>query len=161
MKRLFCLLALGLSVSVAHAQTRSVQVAVLQAWKPGSKGLQRGCDEVVKIRVPQKTVTPDSALRALFGLDNRKLGTAFSFIDRSNDAIVNPSRQPVQFDRVTVSRGVAQVYLKGDPPVYAGVCDDIRLTVQIEETLRQFSTVKSVSIYLNKKPYTPPNESGQ
>lgn len=47
-------------------------------------------------------------------------------------------------------KGIATVKLSGDL-VLGGVCDNPRIKAQLEQTVKQFSTVKSVEILINNK----------
>lgn len=124
------------------APSTTIQLAMLDISGTG-RGKKRGCDSVVlvPIDVPRTEAPLTAALRELFALSTTSFGGAFNFIDRTNETL--------SFDRAEVSGGVARVYLTGSLSGLAGVCDDPRAQIQIEETALQFSTVHHVEIYLN------------
>ncbi|HLD60625.1 MAG TPA: hypothetical protein VJA27_00620 [Patescibacteria group bacterium] len=55
----------------------------------------------------------------------------------------------LKFDRATLEDGTAKIYLTGEVSGLGGVCDQPRVPAQIEETTKQFSTVKKMEMYLN------------
>ena len=68
-----------------------------------------------------------------------------NFIARTNDTL--------SFERAEVDEdGTAHIYLTGELSGLAGVCDDPRAAIQIEETALQFATVAEVQLYLNDEP---------
>jgi hypothetical protein len=152
----------GTSPTSTQGGVSRIEIAVLRNLQDGSTGTRRGCDEVVMLTRSVATTTAPlaAAMRELFAYQNTSgvaTGT-FSYIDKSNDSRTG-SQRPLQFDRAEVVDGTAKVYVTGDP-VYAGVCDDPRLTIQIEETAKQFPTVNAVEIYLNGQRYTQPSGRG-
>ncbi|MCL4208799.1 GerMN domain-containing protein, partial [Patescibacteria group bacterium] len=55
-------------------------------------------------------------------------------------------------DKATItSSGIAEVYLTGELKL-GGTCDVPRAQAQLEQTIRQFSSVNQVKIYLNGQP---------
>jgi spore germination protein GerM len=52
---------------------------------------------------------------------------------------------------VSIADGVATINISGEGPFVAGVCDEPRITEQIEETARQFPAVKKVKVFVNNK----------
>lgn len=121
---------------------RSVDIAVLDT-AGASAGKTRGCDRVVML---PRTITPttaplSAALRALFAIESEQVNGWFNFVARTNDTLA--------FDRAEVRGGVAHIYLTGSLSGLAGVCDDPRARIQIEETALQFPSVQSVQLYLN------------
>lgn len=109
-------------------------------------GEKRGCDIVYPITrwVPQTTMPLNATYRELF---NFKTDLDFYY---GNYVMYHPE---LKFDRATIDRGVASVYLTGKVEKAKNNCDKQRLRVQIEETAFQFDTVKSVQIYLNGQLY--------
>lgn len=121
----------------------SVKLAVLDRENT-TNGQQRGCDTVVMIdrQVSPPTTSPlTTALSMLFNSTSTEISGYHNFIAQTNDTL--------SFDRVRVENGTAHVYLNGELSGLAGVCDNPRAKIQIEETARQFSTVNNVQIYLN------------
>jgi hypothetical protein len=110
------------------------------------EGKQRGCDTIYMItrRVPQTTMPLNAVYRELF-----KFKTDLDFF-YGNYVMYHPQ---LAFDRATIDKGFASVYLTGKMEKVKNNCDRDRLRIQIEETAFQFDTVKSVQIYLNGKLY--------
>lgn len=123
-------------------QTRTVRIALLDTSGAGT-GPSRGCDAVTFVtRTIPYTQTPlSAALAELFKMNDEKVDGNMHFIARTNETLA--------FDRVTLENGVASVYVTGTLSGLAGVCDDPRAAIQIEETAKQFSSVQTVDIYLN------------
>jgi hypothetical protein len=122
-------------------EVSEVKIALLDT--AGGSGKQRGCDTVAMV-TRQITSTPaplTAALRELFAIDQNMVGDLYNFIANTNDTLA--------FDRTTVENGTAKIYLTGSLSGLAGVCDNPRAAIQIEETALQFATVSSVEIYLN------------
>ena len=69
------------------------------------------------------------------------------------------SQKNLFFDRATVVDGTANIYLTGYSSL-GGVCDDPRIETQINETAKQFSSVKSVKIFLNDKEFNILSQKG-
>ena len=130
-----------------EGETSEVLVAFLDT-AGNTNGKARGCDKVVMVPYTiEKTTAPLTiALYILFDIDAEDANGLFSFIARTNDTL--------KFDRATVVDGTANVYLTGELSGLAGVCDDPRAAIQIEETALQFPTVTRVQIYLNEEPTT-------
>jgi hypothetical protein len=122
--------------------TSSVMIALLDT-AGNSSGKSRGCDKVVMVpwRVATTTAPLTAAMLALFNTSTTTFGNWFNYIDRTNETL--------KFDRATVVNGTANIYLTGSLSGMAGVCDDPRAAIQIEETALQFPTVQRVQIYLN------------
>jgi hypothetical protein len=121
-----------------------VSIAFLDTEQTTS-GKERGCDRVVMVeeRIVPTTTPLTAALQTLFALERQRVTADlwYNFISQTNDTLT--------FDRVTVQNGVAKVYLEGELTGLAGVCDNPRAQIQIEETALNFPTVNSVEIYLN------------
>ena len=110
------------------------------------EGKKRGCDTIYMITrwVPQTTMPLNAVYRELF-----KFKTDLDFF-YGNYVMYHPQ---LAFDRATIDKGFASVYLTGKMEKVKNNCDRDRLRIQIEETAFQFDTVKSVQIYLNGKLY--------
>ncbi|HEY0003204.1 MAG TPA: GerMN domain-containing protein, partial [Pyrinomonadaceae bacterium] len=50
---------------------------------------------------------------------------------------------------VSIRARVATIHISGEGPFVAGVCDEPRITGQIEATARQFPSVKRVRVFVN------------
>ena len=122
--------------------TASVKIAVLDT-SGTSNGKPRGCGKVLLIetRVATTTAPLTSALQHLFSLSTTTVSGYFNFIARTNATL--------KFSRAEIQSGTAHIYLTGSLSGLAGVCDDPRASIQIEETALQFSTVQRVQLYLN------------
>lgn len=57
----------------------------------------------------------------------------------------------LKVDDIALVAGKAAIYLSGKV-LLGGVCDNPRVDAQIKETALQFSTVKQVSVFVNKIP---------
>ena len=125
------------------AKFSQVKIALLDTTGNG-KGKSRGCDAVnmVTRAVPETTAPLTAALAALFA---EPAGTAGS----STYNFIANTKSTLKFDRVTITNGTANIYLTGSLSGLAGVCDDPRAQIQLEETALQFATVKNVQLYLN------------
>lgn len=134
--------------------TSSVKLAVIDT-EGTSGGKMRGCDRIVLIdqNVPVTAAPLTAAMEILFANNNTEINGWHNFMAKTNDTL--------SFDRAVVESGVASIYLTGSLSGLAGVCDNPRARIQIEETALQFPTVTGVVIFLNGEPTTlQPDESG-
>jgi len=124
------------------SEVSKIQLALLDVAE-ATQGKRRGCDRVVMVPYDiEPTGAPlSAAMRLLFSQDNEQEGNWFNFIARTNDTL--------KFDRADVVSGTAFIYLTGQLSGLAGVCDDPRAAIQIEETALQFPSVTRVQLYLN------------
>jgi spore germination protein GerM len=53
---------------------------------------------------------------------------------------------------VSIRKGIATINISGEGPSVAGVCDEPRITSQIDETAKQFPNVKRVKVFVNGRP---------
>ena len=131
---------------ISTSTTMKVKVALLGAqMETSNKNNFRGCDvfELVDREVLYSTTPLNSALRELFSKKNIWMPSELvpgNFI---------ASQKELFFDKVDIQNNVAKIYLIGKTGPLNGVCDSPRLRIQLEETVLQFSTVKSVEFYLN------------
>lgn len=134
-----------ISAPESGADTDVVSIAVLDIADEGA-GERHGCDFVAYVeRSIAPTTTPlAAALRELFALSTTDVGGYYHFIARTNDTL--------SFERAEVRDGTAHIYLRGELSGLAGVCDDPRARIQIEQTALQFATVDEVVLYLNGNP---------
>jgi hypothetical protein len=126
-------------------QTTQIKIALLDTTGTGT-GKSVGCDNLVMATrtVPATTSVLTTALNTLFAEpEGSQPSTAYNFIARTKSTL--------QFDHAMVANGTASIYLTGKLSGLAGVCDDPRAKIQIEETAKQFATVQNVVIYLNGK----------
>lgn len=128
-----------------NAGVTTLSLAMLDYRDEGqeSSGPERGCDRVVFIeREVSETITPlNASLETLFAIDDETVGGWHNFIAQTNDTL--------SFDRAEIIGSTANVYLEGELSGLAGVCDNPRARIQIEETALQFGTVDDVQLYLN------------
>lgn len=131
----------------AETPTSEISVAFLDTTGE-MEGKARGCDKVVMVpfTIEETTAPLTMALFILFDIDTENSNGLFSYIARTNETL--------KFDHATMVDGTANIYLTGELTGLAGVCDDPRAAIQIEETALQFPTVERVQIYLNGEPTT-------
>lgn len=120
-------------------------------------GVIKGCDKVVLVdrKISPTNMPLNAALKLLFNDRTPwpyRPGVPGNFVGGRPDL-------PLTFSKATLENGVAKVYLYGNVGL-AGVCDDPRLTSQVEQTAFQFPSVKSVKIYVNDKEWITPNLKG-
>jgi hypothetical protein len=127
------------------AATSTISLALLDIEQT-TNGPVRGCDRVVMVSqsIPSTTAPLTAAMNALFTTSSTTIGGWFNFIPRTNATL--------EFVSASVSNGTANIYLTGSLSGLAGVCDDPRADIQIEETAKQFPTVQAVQLYLNGQP---------
>lgn len=122
-----------------------VSVALLDPEFEGEP--DRGCDQIVmeERTVDETTMPLTTALEELFSIEEVWLNNQehYNFIAKTRDTL--------SFERASVDGGIARVYLSGELSGLAGVCDNPRADIQIEETALQFDSVNSVEIYLNNE----------
>lgn len=124
------------------AATSSILLAVLDTAQV-SNGISRGCDKVVMVstQIPSTTAPLTAAMNSLFNLSTTTIDGWFNYIARTSATL--------HFDHATVINGTANIYLTGALSGMAGICDDPRTEIQIQETAKQFATVSQVQLYLN------------
>lgn len=133
------------STPLSSAATSSVLLAMLDT-EHVSNGPSRGCDTVVMVsqQIPSTTAPLTAAMNALFAISTTSVQGWFNYIPRTSATLT--------FAGATVVNGTANIYLSGSLSGLAGVCDDPRTEIQIEETAKQFPTVQQVQLYLNNQP---------
>jgi hypothetical protein len=142
--------------TVSTATSTTVKIALLDTTGNGT-GKSRGCDNVTMVSrtVPKTTAPLTAAMQSLFAeKEGTQPSATYNFIARTKNTL--------KFDHATVASGTANIYLTGSLSGLAGICDDPRAQIQIEETALQFATVQKVQIYLNNKATTlTPSEKGE
>lgn len=120
-----------------------VKIFLIAVDDHGQAGKQVGCgDSVVPVQVP---IAPTqgvlkASLEALLALKGQYYGES---------GLYNALYQSdLHLDNVVIHEGNAIVHLSGTLKM-GGECDTPRVQAQLEETVMQFSTVSSVSIYIN------------
>lgn len=123
-----------------------VTLMMLDREVPDGEEPERGCDLLAPItRDIEPTQAPlTAAMEELFAINRTDVQGFYNFLANTNDTL--------SFERAAVTNGTANIYLTGELTGLAGVCDNPRAAIQIEETARQFSTVEDVQIYLNDEP---------
>lgn len=147
--------------STAISNVSKVKIAFLidsQDLSYRGAGVVVGCDKAVLVerQIVPTTMPLNAAMKLLFNDKTPwpyKEGVPGNFIGGRPDF-------PLTFSKATLQDGVAKIYIYGNVGL-AGVCDDPRLTSQVEQTAFQFLSVKSVKIYVNDKEWTTPNEKGE
>jgi hypothetical protein len=127
----------------ATPQTTTISFALLDTTGEGT-GRARGCDtiSVVTRTIPATTTPLTAALQALFAEpEGAQPSSHYNFIART--------RSTLHFDHVTVSNNTARIYLTGSLSGLAGVCDDPRAAIQLEETAFRYPAIAKVEFYLN------------
>lgn len=127
----------------AAATTDSVKIFLIAPDDNGVIGEKVGCgDSVVSVA---RTIEPTSgplkaALDELFYLKDKDYGQS---------GLYNALYQSkISVDSVNIVNGKAEVRLSGSI-ISGGACDSPRIQAQIEETIKQFPTVKTFAIFLN------------
>lgn len=134
------------ATSTATALVSSVSLALLDVSGEGD-GEAVGCDtlELVAVPVAPTTSPAAAALAALFAPATTTEFTNFV-----------AEQAGLTLDGVELHEGDVHVYLSG-AVTYAGACDNPRLQVQVEETVRANEpSVNEVEIFLNGTPYEAP-----
>ena len=142
-----CALAIVSSRSDARArgqaQPAEVKIFLVALDDKGKAGKKVGCDDslVAVSRTLEAGVGPlEGAIRALLAAPEETPGTpALGNYWKGTD---------LKLASVVLRGGTATIRITGEISV-AGVCDEPRITGQIEETARQFPTVKRVRVYVN------------
>ena len=136
--------------------TATVKIALLsQPAKDSDYTKLQGCDLVTMVdrSITSTSMPLTASMNALFTKSD-----PWPYSDTYSGNFIS-SQKNLFFDHATVNSGVAQIYLTGNYSL-AGECDDPRISTQITNTALQFSTVKSVQIFLNNSPFVIPSLKG-
>lgn len=134
------------AITVA-AKTTRVKVYLVAVGDNGKSGRRIGCEDslVAVSRTVQPTNAPlKAALDELMSMPaehnegGRELGNYWK-------------GENLKVESVLLKRGTATIRITGTLTV-AGICDQPRITQQIEATARQFPTVKRVRVFVNGTP---------
>jgi hypothetical protein len=127
-----------------YSNTQNVKIALLA--NPDlfdyNNDTKLGCDSLVFVDKEIKR-TPkilNETLKVLFG-DQFDYGFPPANFIATQDKL--------KFDNAVIENGVAKIFLTGETTLKDKECDSKRIGNQIRATAKQFSTVKSVEIYLN------------
>ncbi|MDT5061055.1 MAG: hypothetical protein QOH63_1514 [Acidobacteriota bacterium] len=124
-------------------KTQEVKIYLVALNDAGKSGKKIGCDDslVAVTRTIKATPAPlKAALEELIATsreDNGKLG----------NYVFGPN---LKVKSVSISRGTATIRFSGAISV-AGICDEPRITEQIEATAKQFPTVKRVKVFVGNQ----------
>lgn len=124
--------------------TSEVKVYLVAVGDEGKMGKKIGCgDSLVPVtrRVKATRAPLNAALQELLAMPKEYAGDS-----RLNNFWVGKN---LRVKSVAISSGTATIYIVGEGPYVAGICDEPRITSQIEETARQFPTVKRVKVFVN------------
>ncbi len=128
------------------AGTTRVQLYFVAIDDNGKSGKKIGCNDslvAVDREVPATSAPLTTALNELFLLKDRFYGQS---------GLYNALYQSkLKIESVTIVDGKATIKLAGSL-ILNGVCDNPRVEAQIEQVALQFSTVKSVAVFLNNIP---------
>ena len=122
----------------ATQKRREIKVYLVKVGDAGKGGRKIGCDDslVAVTRTVKATATPlKSAIEELLSISQ----------DEGNYWI----GENLKVKSASISKGTATIHITGDGPSVAGICDEPRITSQIEETAKQFPTVKRVKVFVN------------
>jgi hypothetical protein len=128
------------------ARSNAVKVYYIAPEDNGASGKKIGCnDSAVSVT---RTVTPTqsplrAALETLLADKNQYFGESglYNSLYQSNLSIQS----------LSIVNGTANIKLAGTFQL-GGTCDAPRFKAQLEETAKQFSTVKNAVIFINNKP---------
>ena len=132
--------------AVVPANSMRVKIFMIAQNDAGKLGKKIGCDDSV-VAVERIIPLTNSVLRA-------SLNELLSVRDQNygQSGLYNALYQStLKLDDVTLVASKATIFLSGKV-LLGGVCDNPRVDAQIKETALQFSTVKQVSILVNKIP---------
>ena len=142
---LFSSLSIISSSSVAAQRRQQINVYLVAVGDNGQAGKKIGCeDSVVPVtRSIRKTAAPlKAALEELLATPP-EIG--------ANPKLQNFWKgRNLRVRSVSIRGSTATIHLSGEVFV-AGICDQPRIESQIEETARQFPTVKSVKVFIGKR----------
>lgn len=138
----------GTAVQPGSAKVSSVKMFFIELNDNGKIGPAVGCGDSavpVQISIPPTTAPLTAAMKKLLAEHDQYYGMSglYNSLYQSN----------LQLASAAVVNGVAVLKLTGTVSL-GGVCDDPRFKSQIEETAKQFSTVKSVEVYVNGSKWT-------
>ena len=143
---LTCAAGAAAQTPAAPAAGTTVKVFMLALEDDGKSGKKIGCnDSVVAVErlVPRTTAPLGAAIRELVSIRDRMYGQSGLY-----NAL---SQSSLRVDAVGLANGVAEIRLSGTFKT-GGACDNPRIEAQIKETALQFSTVRTVQVFINDAP---------
>jgi spore germination protein GerM len=132
------------ATSTPGAMTEAVKVYLVAVNDKGKKGKKIGCDDSL-IPITRKIKPTDSPLKAAI---EELLAIPHEYSKELGNYWWGKN---LKLKSVSITDGVATIQISGEGPFVAGVCDEPRITEQIEETAKQFPTVKSVKVFVNDR----------
>jgi spore germination protein GerM len=124
-------------------KTQEVKVYLVALNDAGKSGKKIGCDDslVAVTRTIKATATPlKAALDELIASSSENNGQLGNYVFGPN----------LKVKSVSISKGTATIRFSGAISV-AGICDEPRITEQIEATAKQFPTVKRVKVFVGNQ----------
>ena len=124
-------------------KTLTLKVFLIAMNDNGVSGKLVGCGDsavAANVQIPYTTGVLRAALNKLLSIKDKNYGQSglYNVLYQSN----------LQISALALKSGVATIHLTGKMTL-GGECDNPRVQAELEETALQFSTVKSVSIYIN------------
>jgi hypothetical protein len=124
-------------------KTLMVKVFLIAINDNGVSGKLVGCGDsavAANVQIPYTTGVLRAALTRLLSIKDQNYGQSglYNALYQSN----------LKISALALKNGVATIHLTGKMTL-GGECDNPRVQAELEETALQFSTVKSVSIYIN------------
>ncbi len=135
----------------AATARQEVIIFLVALGDAGRAGRRIGCDDSL-VPVRRQVAVTGAPLRAALQelLAAQREGT-YGGRELVNHWSGNREGLNLRLDSVALRAGVATIRFSGDLPV-AGICDIPRITSQIEQTARQFPTVRQVRVFINGTP---------
>lgn len=126
-------------------ESSEIKVFLIALDDNGKTGKRIGCgDSVVAVNreIPPTQAVLKAAIEELLKIKDRNYGQSglYNALAPSN----------LTLESANIVDGTAVVRLKGDL-VLSGTCEDPRIVAQLEETTKQFSSIKDAIIYVNGK----------
>lgn len=126
--------------------TMKVKLYFVALEDKGKSGKKIGCDDsiiAVERAIPMTIAPLSAALRELFSIHDQYYGESglYNALAPSN----------LKIESVSLVSDRVEIRLTGAVKL-GGVCDNPRLEAQIKETVLQFPTVKSVTVFINDIP---------
>lgn len=127
-------------------QTMTAKIALIALEDAGATGVPVGCGDsavLVSRNVPQSAGVLRAALTELLSLRGKDYGSSGLYNALGDSQL--------SIEEVSMSGSTATIRLTGTVSL-GGECDTPRFKAQIEETARQFPTVKDVAVFINGIP---------
>ena len=135
------LLGILQSESSAAKARRAVKIYLVALGDNGAHGKKIGCEDslvAVTSLVPKTAAPLRAALEELL------------YISPPSGLQTFWKGRDLRLQSVSIQKQIATIHISGEVFV-AGICDEPRIIGQIEETARQFSTVKRVNVFIGRR----------